>query len=114
MTAEEVFCKLIEKYGEDFNWRMIPFSDKHFVEELKKEIGNDDTLFKNAVWAVARSYSNDDVLYLVGSKDGIDVYRIYHLTYSSTNTNRFPRYQEFVGIENVRDYIEKQYMEEQG
>ena len=112
MTAEEVFCELIEKYGVDFNWRMIPFSDKHFVEELKKEIGNDDTLFKNAVWAVARSYSNDDVLYLVGSKDGIDVYRIYHLTYSSTN--RFPCYQEFVGIENVRDYIEKQYMEEQG
>ena len=49
MTAEEVFCKLIEKNGEDFNWRMIPFSDKHFVEELKKELGNDDTLFENAV-----------------------------------------------------------------
>lgn len=32
MTAEEVFCDLIEKYGEDFNWRMLPFSDKDFVE----------------------------------------------------------------------------------
>ena len=114
MTAEEVFCDLIEKYGEDFNWRMLPFSDKGFVEELKKEIGNDDILFKNAVWAVARSYSNDDVLYLVGSKDGIDVYRIYHLTYSYTNTNEYPGYQEFVGIESVRDYIEKQYIEEMG
>lgn len=66
----------------DINKKIYQFSDKDFVEELKKEIGNGDILFKNAVWAVARSYSNDDVLYLVGSKDGIDVYRIYHLTYS--------------------------------
>lgn len=54
------------------------------------------------------------MLYLVGSKDGIDVYRIYHLTYSYTNTNEYPSYQEFVGIESVRDYIEKQYIEEMG
>jgi len=40
MTAEEIFCDLFEKYGEDFNWYMVPFSQSNgiFGEELKKEI----------------------------------------------------------------------------
>ena len=24
MTAEEIFCDLFDKYGEDFNWYMVP------------------------------------------------------------------------------------------
>lgn len=112
MTAEEVFSDLIEKYGEDFNWGMLSFSDNYFLKELENEIGKDNILFEQNVWAVARCYSNDDVLYLVGSKEENDIYRIYHLTYSAVNANGFPIYQEFVGIEKVREYIEKQYVEE--
>ena len=39
MTAEEVFDDLSHKYGEDFNWHMLPFTNKTFVAELKNEIG---------------------------------------------------------------------------
>ena len=38
MTAEEVFDDLSHKYGEDFNWHMLPFTNKTFVAELKSEI----------------------------------------------------------------------------
>ena len=38
MTLEEMFCDLYDKYGNDFNWYMIPFTqaDGAFVAELKK------------------------------------------------------------------------------
>ena len=41
MTLEEMFCDLYDKYGNDFNWYMIPFTqaDGAFVAELNKEIG---------------------------------------------------------------------------
>lgn len=39
MTAEEVFDDLAKKYGEEFNWHVLPFTNKSFVAELKKEIG---------------------------------------------------------------------------
>lgn len=39
MIAEEVFCDFAEKYGEEFNWHMLSFTNKTFVEELRKEIG---------------------------------------------------------------------------
>jgi len=38
MTAEEAFDDLFQKYGEDFNWNMLPFTNKTFVAELKNEI----------------------------------------------------------------------------
>lgn len=34
MTAEEVLCDLGDKYGDDFNWHMIPLTDRAFVAEL--------------------------------------------------------------------------------
>ena len=42
MTAEEVFDDLSKKYGKDFNWYMLPFTNKTFVAELKKEIGENN------------------------------------------------------------------------
>lgn len=36
MTAEDWFSVFDEKYGDDFNWTMIPFSNHYFIEELKK------------------------------------------------------------------------------
>lgn len=41
MTLEEMFCDLYDKYGNDFNWYMIPFAqaDGAFVAELNKEMG---------------------------------------------------------------------------
>ena len=67
MTLEEMFRDLYDKYGNDFNWYMIPFAqaDGAFVAELNKEIGQDHFLYGKKIWAVAKCESNDDVLYAV-------------------------------------------------
>ena len=47
MTLEEMFRDLYDKYGNDFNWYMIPFAqaDGAFVAELNKEMGQDHFLY---------------------------------------------------------------------
>lgn len=112
MTLEEMFCDFYEKYGDDFNWRMLPFSDKGFVEELKRELGEDNLIFDKEIYAVAKSDSSDDVLYLIDNKNGNDIYRIYHLSYSSNNIEGFPKYIEICGIKDLKDYIDKRFVEE--
>ena len=107
MTAEEVFCELSDKYGDDFNWHMLPLSNHTFTAELKKEIGNRHFLYHKQIWAVAKCDSNDDVLYLADSDEGIYIYYIFHLTYSECNADGFPRYKEFEGINAVKEYIEQ-------
>lgn len=66
MTIEEIMYQLDKKYGEDFNWRLIPLSQSngHFVDELKRELDENDLFLKHKIWAVAKCTSNDDVLYL--------------------------------------------------
>ena len=95
---------LFDKYGEDFNWGIVPEENK-FVVELKSET---DISRYNKVIAIARSYSCDEVLFFFD--DGI--YRIYHLTYSTRNANGYPRYIEFSEGHKVIEYIEKKYIEE--
>ncbi len=50
MTAEEVFCELSDKYGDDFNWHMLPLSNHTFTAELKKEIGKNHFLYHKQIW----------------------------------------------------------------
>lgn len=111
MTAEEVFSGLYDKYGEDFNWHMIPLSQASgaFVEELKKEIGVEHFLYNKRIWAVAKCDSNDDVLYVTGNGLGADIYYMFHLTYSANNSDGFPRYEEFADIFAVKEFIEREY-----
>lgn len=107
MTAEEVIYDLCHKYGDNFNWHMIPLTNHTFVKELKREIGINHFLYHEKVWAVAKCDSNDDVLYVSGRQSaGKDIYYIFHLTWQSPNENSFPKYKEFVGIDAVRKYIE--------
>lgn len=87
MTAEEVFDDLSHQYGEDFNWRMLPFTNKTFVAELKNEIGKHHFLYNEQIYVVAKCDSNDDVLFVAGNEGGVDVYYIFHLTYSKENIN---------------------------
>ena len=61
---------------------------KFFVEELKKELGEDNSLHE--ISSIAKSSSNDDVLLLI---DGI-----YHLTYSSNNKDGYPTSLEFTDV----------------
>ena len=82
MTAEEAFCDLFDKYGDEFNWSMVPFSKAKgaLVNELKREIGETHFLYHKTIYAVAKCDSNDDVLYACDRECGKDVYYIFHLT----------------------------------
>ena len=82
---------------------MLPLTDKGFVEELKKELGQEHSIFEKSIYAVEWSDSNDDVLSLLCGDSRGDVYRIYHLTYSNKNKEGYPRYEEFVGIQAVKE-----------
>lgn len=64
MTIEEMFSYFDDKFGDEFNWGIIPYRASHFVEELKKEVGDNDPMFQKDICAVAQSYSADDVLFL--------------------------------------------------
>lgn len=105
MTAEELFYDLSNKYGEDFNWDMLPFSQSNgaFVEELKNEIGKRHPLYHKRVWAVAKCETNDDVLFV--TEDGI--YYIFHLTYSKQNLEGFPKFERFADLYAVKGFIEQ-------
>ena len=112
MTAEEIFGDLFDKYGEDFNWYMVPLSQSNgiFVEELKKEIGERHFLYHKKVWAVAKCESNDDVLYVTDGEQGADTYYIFHLTYSKQNLEGFPKYEKFADIYAVKEFIEPAFI----
>ncbi|MFG6356270.1 MAG: hypothetical protein K1W26_05505 [Acetatifactor sp.] len=112
MSAEEIFCDLFDKYGEDFNWYMVPLSQSNgaLVEELKKEIGDRHFLYHKKVWAVAKCASNDDVLYLTDGESGADVYYIFHLTYSKQNLDNFPKCEKFADINAVKEFIEQEFI----
>ena len=114
MTLEEMFCDLYDKYGKNFNWHMIPFTqaDGAFVAELNKEIGQDHFLYGKKIQAVAKCESNDDVLYVVRNGIGRDIYYLFHLTYSAHNVDGFPRYEEFADIFAVKEFIERSYIED--
>ena len=94
------FDRLEEKYGDDFNWGTDLNCD-FFQNQLTREA---DLTPYQEVKALAKCYSNDDVLFLLNNK----VYRIYHLTYS----NGEARYIEFQNRKDVIEYIEKQYVDE--
>ena len=93
--VSEISC-LSNKYGEDFNWGIVP-EDNGFVKELEKET---DLSEYSDIKAIARSYSCDDVLFVLDN-----IYRIYHLTYSTHNENGFPRFMEFIDTSKVIAYI---------
>lgn len=112
MTSEEIFSDLCDKYGEDFNWYMIPFTQAggELVAELKNEIGKDHFLYDKEIWAVAKCESNDDVLYVTENEMGAVIYYIFHLTYSKYNSDGFPRYEEFEDGFAVKEFIERTYI----
>jgi hypothetical protein len=45
-----------------------------------------------------------------GGYRNVDIYRIYHLTYSEKNAEGFPKYKEFAGILAVKEYIESEFV----
>lgn len=107
MTAEEMFDDLYQKYGDNCNWKMIPLTDNYFVAELEKQIGKQNAVFINGIYAVAQCDLCNDVLFLICRDSRGDVYRIYDLAHSNQNCEI---YKEFVGLQPVKKYIEKHYI----
>ena len=113
MTIEEIIDCLIDKYGDEFNWRMIPFSNRYFVTELKRELRQGDPFLSNDIYAVAKCDSNDEVLYLGGDSTGTkEIWRIYHLTYSANNVNGYPLFKEFNSRKTAAEYMQNQFVSE--
>lgn len=113
MTAEEMFDLLDKRHFGSFTWRMLPFSNHEFVNELRKELQIDDPIRTNKVlYSVAKKDNSNDVLFLIGSQDGQDIYRIYHLTFSAPNPQGYPKYREFGGTGCVMAFLEAEYLAE--
>lgn len=104
MTLEELFCDLDSRYGEGFCWRLLPLTNRSFVEELRRELGAGHRLFDKKLWAVAKCDRDDRVLYLTG--DG--VYLLVHLTWTSHPSDGFPRCRQLSGIEELREWLEQE------
>ena len=81
MTIEEIFSDLYDKYGEEFNWYMIPLTQA------------------------------DRVLYITDNVRNQDIYYIFHLTYSKHNPDGFPRYEELKDVYAVKAFIEQSIFE---
>lgn len=110
MTIKDMLLELIQKYGEEFNWYLLPDSDKCFVSELKREIGKKHPLQEKSILAVAKCTSNDDLLYMTLDDTGRNIYYIFHLTYSDEEVDGFPKCERFTDMLAVKSFIEQAFI----
>ena len=98
MSMEDIMKCCEAKFGDDFNWWMLPEEkgEAVFVSELKLELGEDDPFFDGRVYAIYKCDANDDMLFQSVRDDGTALWRIYHLTYSHRREREgFPIRWEF-------------------
>ncbi|MBR6983550.1 MAG: hypothetical protein IKH75_08475 [Ruminococcus sp.] len=115
LSMEDIMKRCEEKFGDDFNWWMLPEEKREaaFVSELKLELGEDDPFFDGRVYAIYKCDANDDMLFQSVRKDGTELWRIYHLTYSHCREKEgFPRRWDFESGQKAAEYIINQYVEE--
>ena len=105
---EMMFDELLRKYGEDFNWSFIAFTNKYFIEEAKREIKKGHPLYGETIYSTAKCDSNDDVMYVISGER----YVIIHLTYSENIDVSYPHFILFNNLEEALCYIEKRYLQE--
>ena len=76
MSMEDIMELCEEKFGDDFNWWMLPEEKREatFVPELKLEIGEDDPFFDGRVYAIYKCDANDDMLFQSVRKDGTELW----------------------------------------
>ena len=115
MSMEDIVELCEEKFGDDFNWWMLPEEKREapFVPELKLELGEDDPFFDGRVYAIYKCDANDDMLFQSIRKDGTEIWRIYHLTYSHRREiEGFPIRWDFESGQKAAEYIINQYVED--
>ena len=105
---EDLYGCLIEKYGDEFNWHPVNEANISLIKELRSELNPNHPLYDKAILAAAKCSARDDVLFLLSEGK----YAIVHLTYSTNNTEGFPRYKEFPNIQDAIKYIEEQFIYE--
>lgn len=108
MTFDELYGNLYEKYGENFNWKMLSFIDKTYTQEAEKEIKKGHFLYGKRLWPVAKCTDNDDVLFVTGN-NGKDLYVILRLTYNDNQDINYPEYVLIDNIYELEKYLIKQY-----
>lgn len=115
MSMDDIMERCEEKFGDDFNWWMLPVEKREapFVPELKLELGENDPFFDGRVYAIYKCDANDDMLFQSVRKDGTELWRIYHLTYSHCREKEgFPRRWDFESGQKAAEYIINQYIED--
>lgn len=115
MSMEDIMERCEEKFGDDFNWFMLPENkgETLFVPELKLELGEDDPFFDGHVYAIYKCDANDDILFQSVRKDGTELWRIYHLTYSHCREcEGFPKRWDFESGQKAAEHIISQYVED--
>lgn len=111
MSVESLFNNLFKKYGNEFNWIIIPLSNKTYIKEADKEIKYGHSLYGVKLTAIAKCESNDDVLYFA-ENNGEELYIILHLTYSKNQDIAYPKYIMFDDLCEAEKYLENQYIEQ--
>lgn len=112
MTFEETFDILCNEFGDEFNWKFIPFTNKHFLNQADKEIKEGHHLYGKTLYLTARCSSNDDVLFVTSNNDGTDLYIIIHLTYAENSSPNYPSFIILGNIFEMVDYIRKKFVQE--
>ena len=115
MSMEDIMKCCEEKFGDDFNWWMLPEEKREapFVPELKLELGEDDPFFDGRVYAIYKCDANDDMLFQSIRNDGTALWRIYHLTYAHRRERvGFPIRLDFESGQKAAEYIINQYVED--
>ena len=98
-----MFDNYYKKYGDEFNW-YIPNDLSSLETQLNNELSVEHELFSERLVAVAKSTSNDDVLFTNGKH-----YFIVHLTWCKGN-GTYPLYEKTDTLEQALMWIEKMFL----
>lgn len=108
MTFEELYGNLYDKYGENFDWEMLPLSGAKYRDEIENEIKIGHFLYGKKPYIVAKRIHNDDFLLVTAGNDRKDLYIILHLTHNANQDINHPKYFLINGIYELEKYLIKQ------
>ena len=100
MKNRVIFQNLERNEGKNVDWDFVE-NGTGLLDELNAELGQTHPLYRKAKQAIARRYSQDDVLYELNDNK----YAIVHLTYSHHNQEGWPRFILFNTLEEAESFI---------
>ncbi|MDR0813002.1 MAG: hypothetical protein LBO63_03220 [Oscillospiraceae bacterium] len=92
------------------DWDIISDDKKpYFLEEANAEITHKHPLYNRILQPLERRHAQDDVLFSLADGN----FAAVHLTYSHNNADGWPKFTEFVSLEEARKYIAEYLTEEE-